>query len=84
MEELISVVVPVYNKKEYLRKCIDSILAQTYTYLEVILVDDGSTDGSSEILDEYELHDKRVRVIHKENGGLSDSRNRGIKEARGK
>ena len=84
MEELISVVVPVYNKKEYLRKCIDSILAQTYTYLEVILVDDGSTDGSSEIVDEYELHDKRVRVVHKENGGLSSARNRGIKEARGK
>lgn len=84
MKDLISVVVPVYNKEEYVKKCIDSILAQTYSNLEVLLINDGSTDGSGAILDEYALKDKRVRVIHKENGGLSNTRNRGIKEAKGK
>ena len=80
---LISVIVPVYNVEKYLPKCIDSILAQTYTNLEILLVDDGAKDSSGAICDEYAQRDSRIRVIHKENGGLSDARNRGIEEARG-
>lgn len=83
MSGLITVVIPVYNKKEYVRKCIDSILAQTYSNLEVLLINDGSTDDSVAILDEYKALDNRIRVIHKENGGLSNTRNRGISEAKG-
>lgn len=81
--ELISIVVPVYNVKPYLKNCIRSILNQTYKNLEIILVDDGSTDGSGEICDEFLDVDKRIRVFHKENGGLSDARNYGIKQSRG-
>ena len=84
MENLISVIVPVYNIEAYLRKCIDSILAQTYTNLEIILVDDGSTDNSGEICNEYAAKDARIRVIHKGNGGLSSARNTGIDIATGK
>ena len=80
---LISVIVPVYNVEKYLSKCIDSIIAQTYTNLEILLVDDGAKDSSGAICDEYAQRDSRIRVIHKENGGLSDARNRGIEEARG-
>ncbi|MFQ6803468.1 MAG: glycosyltransferase family 2 protein [Lachnospiraceae bacterium] len=83
MSELISVIVPVYNVKEYLEECIRSIINQTYEDLEIILVDDGSTDGSSEICDEYAARDKRIRIIHKENGGLSSARNVGINHANG-
>lgn len=72
---LISVIVPVYNAEAYLAKCIDSILAQTYENLEVILVDDGSKDASGRICDEYAQKDARIRVIHKENGGQSSARN---------
>lgn len=82
--DLITVVVPVYNKKEYLNKCVDSIRNQTYKNLEILLIDDGSTDGSDKLLDEYASIDNRIRVIHKKNGGLSDTRNCGIKEAKGK
>lgn len=78
MEPLISVIVPVYNVEPYLHKCVDSILNQTYRNLEVILVDDGSPDGCPEICDEYAETDRRVRVIHKPNGGLSDARNAGM------
>lgn len=84
MEELISVIVPVYNVEKYLRKCIDSIINQTYTNLEIILVDDGSPDNCGKICDEYSKKDNRIKVIHKENGGLSDARNVGIKSAKGK
>ena len=81
--DLISVIVPVYNVERYLYKCIDSILNQTYLNLQIILVDDGSTDSSGMICDEYKMKDSRVQVIHKNNGGLSDARNFGIDEAKG-
>ena len=80
---LISIVVPVYKVEEYLAKCIESIINQTYKNLEIIIVDDGSPDNCPKICDEYALKDSRIKVIHKENGGLSDARNRGIKEAKG-
>ena len=80
---MVSVIVPVYNVERYLRKCIESILNQTYQDLEVILVDDGSKDCSGNICDEYAAKDARIRVIHKENGGLSDARNCGIDVAKG-
>lgn len=79
----ISVIVPVYNVEKYLHRCIDSILAQTFTDFELILVDDGSADGSGAICDEYAAKDSRVRVIHKENGGVSASRNTGMDAATG-
>ena len=78
MNELISVIVPVYKVEPYLRRCIDSIISQTYHNLEIILVDDGSPDNCGAICDEYAEKDTRVRVIHKSNGGLSDARNAGL------
>lgn len=75
---IISVIVPVYNVKSYLCRCLESILNQTYQLLEVIIVDDGSTDGSSEICDEFEKKDSRVTVYHKENGGPGSARNYGL------
>lgn len=81
MGEKISVIVPVYNVEQYLERCVDSIINQTYTNLEIILVNDGSTDNSGKLCDELAKKDERIRVIHKENGGLSDARNRGIEEA---
>ena len=80
---LVSVIVPVYNVEEYLCRCVDSILSQTYHNLEVILVDDGAKDNSGTICDDYAARDARVRVVHKENGGLSSARNAGIDIARG-
>ena len=80
----ISVIVPVYNAAPYLRRCVDSLLAQTFTDYELILVDDGSTDGSSAICDEYIRNCTRVRVIHQQNAGVSTARNVGIEAARGK
>lgn len=80
----ISVIVPVYNVENYLEECIDSILGQTYKNLEIILVDDGSTDNCGQICDDYVKKDNRIKVIHKENGGLSDARNVGIKNSKGK
>ncbi len=82
-EPLISVIIPVYRVEKYLGRCIDSILGQTYKNLEIILVDDGSDDRSGEICDEYAEKDARIIVIHKENGGLSDARNAGMKKATG-
>lgn len=79
----VSIIVPVYNTSQYLRQCLDSILTQTYKDWECILVDDGSTDDSLRICDEYAARDQRFRVIHKENGGVSSARNRGINEASG-
>lgn len=83
MSELISIVVPVYNVENYLDICMKSILSQTYNNIEVILIDDGATDGSGKICDYYAEADKRVRVVHKKNGGLSDARNAGILRAEG-
>ena len=80
---MVSIVIPVYNVKPYLRRCVESVLKQTYQDFEAILVDDGSIDGSSQICDEYLLRDSKIRVIHKENGGLSDARNTGIRAAKG-
>ena len=79
----VSVIVPVYKVEKYLKKCIDSILNQTYRDLEVILVDDGSPDQCGTICDRYGREDSRVHVIHKENGGLSDARNTGVERASG-
>lgn len=79
----ISVIVPVYNMEKYLGRCVDSILAQTYENIEVILVDDGSSDASPDICDRYAEADGRVRVIHKANGGLSSARNAGLDAATG-
>ena len=81
MGEKISVIVPVYNVEAYLEKCVESILKQTYTNLEILLINDGSTDTSGELCEQLAQRDQRIRVIHKENGGLSDARNRGIEEA---
>lgn len=80
---LVSVIVPVYNVEKYLGRCVDSILSQTYRNLEIILVDDGAKDNSGSICDSYAQKDSRVRVIHKENGGLSSARNAGIDIASG-
>lgn len=82
--QTISVVIPIYNISEQLHKCIDSALKQTYKQLEIILVDDGSTDNSGKICDEYSKKDARIKVIHKKNGGLSDARNVGISKSHGK
>lgn len=83
-QNLVSVIVPIYNVEQYLPRCIDSILAQTYKELQIILVDDGSPDRCPEICDNYAKKDKRIEVIHKCNGGLSDARNSGLDIARGK
>lgn len=79
----ISVIVPVYNVKKYLSRCIDSILAQTFTDFELLLIDDGSKDNSGKICDEYAKKDNRIRVFHKENGGVSSARNVGLDNAGG-
>lgn len=81
MEYLVSVIVPVYNVEEYLEECVDSILKQTYKRLEIILVDDGSTDGCPEICDVYAEKDMRVKVIHQQNAGAANARKRGIMAA---
>ena len=80
---LVSIVIPVYNVKDYLQTCIDSVLSQTYKNIEIIIVDDGSTDGSSLLCNQIKETDSRVIVIHQENGGLSAARNSGIKIAKG-
>ncbi len=79
----ISVIIPVYNVENDIRFCLDSVLNQTYKNLQIILVDDGSTDSSGDICDEYKNKDSRIQVIHKQNGGLSDARNKGLEIADG-
>ena len=80
----ISIIVPVYNVELYLEECIESIIAQTYKDVEIILIDDGSTDKSGAICDKIALKDERIIVVHKVNGGLSSARNLGIEIAQGK
>ncbi|MEG1141744.1 MAG: glycosyltransferase [Clostridia bacterium] len=79
----LSIIVPVYNVDKYINKCIESILAQTFTDFELLLVNDGSLDSSGSICDEYEKKDSRIKVFHKENGGVSSARNLGLENARG-
>lgn len=81
---LISVILPIYKVEKYLQRCVESIINQTYTNLEIILVDDGSPDGCPTICDDYATKDQRVKVVHKKNGGLSDARNAGTMCANGK
>lgn len=83
MNPAVSIIVPVYNAKEYLGRCVDSILGQEYTEFELLLIDDGSSDGSGELCDSYAEKDTRVRVIHKENGGVSAARNLAMENAKG-
>ncbi|WP_424475223.1 glycosyltransferase family 2 protein [Oceanobacillus kimchii] len=84
MDELISIIIPVYNVEQYIHRCVDSVISQTYKKLEIILVNDGSTDNSGVICNEYKSKDSRISVIHKTNGGLSDARNKGIDQASGR
>lgn len=83
MSVLVSVVIPVYNVEQYLKECVDSVLNQTYSDCEIILVDDGSTDNSGKLCDDYLSVDNRIKVIHRENGGLSAARNTGMDAATG-
>jgi len=83
-KDIISIVVPIYNVEKYLDKCIDSITNQTYKNLEILLIDDGSTDDCPKICDKWAKKDSRIKVYHKKNGGLSDARNYGIERAKGK
>ena len=83
MNKLVSIIIPVYNVEKYLAECIESVLKQTYQNIEILLIDDGSPDNSGKICDEYEEKDSRVRVIHKENGGVSSARNVGLEQANG-
>ena len=80
---LVSVIVPIYNVQDYIGRCIESILRQSFQNLEILLVNDGSIDNSRQICEAYANKDKRIKIIDKENGGLSDARNVGIKAARG-
>lgn len=81
---MLSIIVPTYNVKSYIEECIDSLLTQNYTNCEIIIVDDGSTDGSGQVCDKLKSKDSRIRVVHQENGGLSAARNTGLKFANGK
>lgn len=83
-DELISVIIPIYNVEKYIYRCLESVINQTYTNLEIILVDDESPDNCPQICDEYKQKDNRVTVIHKKNGGLSDARNTGINKCKGR
>ena len=80
----VSVIVPVYNVEKYLEECVNSLIGQTLKEIEILLIDDGSTDSSGEICDQYAQQYDNIRVIHKENGGLGDARNVGASEAIGK
>ena len=80
---MISIIIPVYNVKLYLDNCIQSVIQQSYTDFECILVDDGSTDGSSEICDQWAEKDNRIIIVHQPNGGVSSARNKGLEQAKG-
>lgn len=83
MKPLISVILPIYNVAQFLPRCIESVCSQTYDNLEIILVDDGSPDDCGDICDKYAEKDNRIVVVHKQNGGLSDARNKGAEIANG-
>lgn len=83
MNKLVSIIIPVYNVEKYLSECLDSVIAQIYDNLEILLIDDGSTDNSGKICDKYAQKDSRIKVIHKENGGVSSARNLGLDIAQG-
>lgn len=82
-DSLVSIILPIYNRERYLRKCLDSLINQTYPMIEIILIDDGSTDGSGEICDDYCKSDHRIRVLHKSNGGVTAARKSGVDVASG-
>ena len=82
-KELVSIIIPVYNAEKYLERCLESVINQTYKNLEIILIDDGSKDSSGDICDNYVKIDKRIKVYHKQNGGLSSARNMGLMKAKG-
>ena len=83
MNPMVTMIIPVYNAQDSIRRCIESVLNQGYMDFELLLIDDGSTDASGEICEEYQKKDSRVQVIHKENTGVSDTRNLGLKKAKG-
>lgn len=83
MHDLVSIIVPVYNVAQYLDRCLNSLIGQTYPHIEILLIDDGSTDGSGALCDRWQERDGRIRVFHKANGGLSDARNHGLAHASG-
>ena len=84
MDNLISIIIPVFNVEKHINRCLNSVVKQTYINLEIILIDDGSSDNSGTICDEYASKDNRIIVIHKENGGVAEARNCGIDKARGR
>ena len=81
MEPKISIIVPVYNVEQYLERCVESLMNQSYKNIEILLINDGSTDNSGKLCDEIAKRDSRITVYHKENGGLSDARNYGVDKA---
>ena len=83
MSNLISVIIPVYNTEKYIEKCIDSVINQTYGNIEIIIIDDGSTDNSPNICDELSIKHNNIKVFHKKNGGVSTARNYGLEKANG-
>ena len=83
MNQLVSIVIPVYNVQNYIRCCLDSVIGQTYPLLDVLLIDDGSTDRSGEICNEFARRDKRIRVIHQQNAGAANAKNTGLDLAKG-
>lgn len=83
MDNLISIIIPIYNTEKYLEKCVESVRGQSYQNLEIILVDDGSTDNSGKLADDFAAKDKRIKVIHQKNAGQSAARNAGIRQAKG-
>ncbi|MCQ2096647.1 MAG: glycosyltransferase [Fibrobacter sp.] len=83
MNSLVSIIIPVYNVERFIKKCIDSVINQTYKNIEIFLIDDGSTDNSGKICDDYSQNDSRIKVFHKKNGGASSARNIGISVAKG-
>ena len=78
---LVSIVIPVYNSEKYLSECIDSILSQRYSNIEILIIDDESKDNSMQICREYEASDKRIKILHQKNGGIGKARNTGLKNA---